>query len=379
MKHTVCFVLASLLLLTGCWDIEESDRMNYIYGIGVDYEDGKVIIHLQIVNLSSLGTPEIAAEGESTVSIATSRADDISQAIHQIYQSAQQMLYLGHNTFIVLTEEALKHGKLQEAIDLANRFPETRYRINVFATNDDIKGLFKVSTLFQGTPILTRVSDLENIYEQSSRIENVSLRELIIALDEPSHHGMLPTIALAKHTWETEKEPILMIKDIGVAMVTPEQFNGVILHDDINGLRWTKESPRDNVTVYQEGKPVSEVIVTKPKQTYTIETTDDDVTFHLKVEAQGMIIGMLEDVSQEFIIKELEQTIKDEVMHTYKKALEMNADIYRLSERLYRRHLKTWEKLENNGMIPLDEESLVVDAEVKLIDSTIDKTKPTVE
>lgn len=378
MKYYRLIFISILLLLTACWDVEESDRMDYIHGLGVDYKDGEVIVHLQIVNLGNLGTPDVASEAEQ-VTIATSSGDTISSAVHDIYQSAQRRLYWGHNTVLILSEAALKHNKLQESIDLMNRFPETRYRINVYATNADVKELLKVSTLFQGTSILTRVTDLENTYEQSSLIQQVSMRELIIQLDEPGYNGILPTIALTEDTWEAEKESIMMIKDIGVANVTATNLRGFILHDDIRGLRWMQESKRNNIVIYKEGKPASEIIVLKPKQIFDIETDGDDVTFHVTIGANAMINEMLQDVNQEFIIKALEKSIKEEVMHTFNRALKQKSDIYRLSEQLYRKKLKVWKKLENDGDIPLDENSLVIDVDIKLVDSKLDKTAPIIE
>lgn len=376
--HTLLFI-SIIFLLTGCWDLNESDRLNYVHGIGVDYKDGKVIIHLQIVNLGSLGTPETSIEGESYVSIVSGSADNMSSAIFNIYQSAQQRLYWGHVTFVILSEEALKHQKLQESIDLLNRFPETRYRINVYSTNDNVKELMKVSTLFQGVSILTRITDLENTYDQSSLIRQTSMRELIIQLDEPGYNGVIPTIAVTEGTWESEKEPITMIKDIGVANVSATNIQGFILHDDVKGLRWIQDSKRNNVAIYKDGQPASEVIVLDPIQTYNIETTNNDVTFHVTIKAKGTINEMLQDVDQEFIIKELQKIIEEEVMLTYKQALKQNSDIYRLSEQLYRKEFKTWKMLEENGNIPLDEDSLEIDVDIKIADSKVDKTTPVIE
>lgn len=377
--YKIVSLLLFLTIISGCWDINESDRMDYVYSIGVDYEDSNVIVHLQLVNLSSLGTPEITSEDESRAVIATASANTISEAVHEIYQSAQQRLYLGHNTSIILTEAALKNGKLKEAIDLANRFPETRYRMNVFATKDNIPDLFEVTTIFQGSPILTRVTDLENIYEQSSRIKNLSLRELIIHLDEPNYEAKIPVIAAEKNVWKTEDEDLIMMKDIGVALVTSNDVKGFLINDDIKGLRWTVKSDRNNVTIYEDDNPVGELIVVRPKQKYTIHEQGDKVQFELSINARAMINEIMQDISEKKIIKLIEQQIKEEVMRTYTEALKYDADIYQLSEKVYRRKLKTWQKLNIDGTIPLTEDSLTVKVNIDLVDSSIDKMEPTVE
>lgn len=382
MTQTTCKIISLLLffiLTSGCWDINEPDRMDYVYSIGVDYENDKVIVHLQLVNLSSLGTPEITSEAESKAVIATASANTISEAVHEIYQSAQQRMYLGHNTSIMLTEEALKNGKLKEAIDLANRFPETRYRMNIFATKDNIPDLYKTTTIFQGSPILTRETDLENIYEQSSRIQNISLRELIICFDEPNYEAKIPVLAAEDNVWQTEDETLIMMKDVGVALVTIDDVKGFLIDDDAKGLRWTVKSDRNNVTLYEDNKPVGELIVVRPKQKFTIHTRENGVQFELNIKARALLNEVMQDISEKKIIQLIEKQVEEEVMRTYTKALQHKADVYRLSEKVYRHKFKTWKTLNVNGTIPLNEESLIVKADIELVDSSIDKTKPTVE
>ena len=50
--------------------------------------------------------------------------------------------------------------------------------------------------------------------------------------------------------------------------------------------------------------------------------------------------------------------MEKEIRHTYAKGLEIDADVYRFSEVLYRKHNREWKKYEENGKIKLDEKSL---------------------
>ena len=194
MKWKTLTIVSAFFLLAGCWDIEESDRLDYVHGIGVDYEDGEVILYLQLANLGGLGTPETAVKEEDQITIATASAEDVNTAIFNIYKSAQRRLYWGHTTFIILSEATLENNKLKEVLDLVNRYPETRYRIRMFSTKDDISELMKVSPTFKGSPIFSRLTDLNNAYEQSSWIKPLSNRELLISLDEPGYNGFIPAI-----------------------------------------------------------------------------------------------------------------------------------------------------------------------------------------
>ena len=380
MNYKVLIIVVMLFLLVGCWNIEESDRLDYVHGIGIDYEDGKIKIYLQIVNLGNLGTPDVASTGENQVTIAHASAEDINSAVFEIYRSAQMRLYWGHTTFIIISEAALEHNKLKEVLDLVNRYPETRYRIRIFATKSKITELMEVSPIFQGSPIFTRLTDLNNAHEQSSWMMPLTNRELLIALDEPGHNGIIPTVHIAENTWQTEKEPDPMVEALGVASVSADQFHGFILGNDANGLRWVqKKSERGKVTIFKDEKPASSVVIMNPKTKFNVDVDGDNVTFHAKFKAKGIINEMLQDVDQQFIIKELKKQIKKEIMQTYRRGLEIDTDIYRLSETLYRKDLKTWKKIEKDGKIPLDEKSLQIEVNLDLIDSKLNKTEPIIE
>jgi len=40
-KITLLSSLASSLLLSGCWDVTEPQRMYYVDGLGIDYKEGQ--------------------------------------------------------------------------------------------------------------------------------------------------------------------------------------------------------------------------------------------------------------------------------------------------------------------------------------------------
>lgn len=380
MNYKVLISVVMLFLLAGCWNIEESDRIDYVHGIGIDYRDGKIKVYLQIVNLGNLGTPDVASTGENQVTIAHASAEDINSAVFEIYRSAQMRLYWGHTTFIIISEAALEHNKLKEVLDLVNRYPETRYRIRIFATKSKITELMEVSPIFQGSPIFTRLTDLNNAHQQSSWMMPLTNLELLISLDEPGHNGIIPTVRIAENTWQTEKKPAPMVEALGVASVNEDKFHGFILGKDANGLRWMqKDSKRGQVTIYKDEKPASAVVIMNPETKFDIVTEGNNVTFHANLKAKGIINEMLQDVDQAFIIEELKEKIEKEIMQTYRKALEIDSDIYRLSEKLYRKDVKAWKKIEKNGEIPLNEKSLQIKVDLDLINSKLNKTEPIIE
>lgn len=377
-RYSLFCLLIMTVILSSCWDVEEADQMDYAHGLAIDYKDGEIVVHLQLVNLGTLGTPDTAASEEPKTVVATATATNLNEAIFDIYRSSQRRIYWGHATFILLSEAALEQSKLSEVLDLITRFSQTRYRIQVYATNsENLLGILESIPVFEGSAIFTKMTDKNNSYPQNTFVEQVTIRELLIMLDEPGYNGIFPVVKLNEDSWVSKQKPHPMIEVTGVASVKEDGFQGFLLEDDINGLRWVqKDSIRNDLTIDQEGKPAAELVIVEPKAKFKIDMKGDKPTFHVSISAKGMINAVLQKLDQEKIMKETEKKVKEEVLSTYKKALEKEIDIYRLSEKLYRKHLHIWQKIEKDGMIPLEENSLKVEVNIDLGDAKLNKTEP---
>jgi len=54
----------------------------------------------------------------------------------------------------------------------------------------------------------------------------------------------------------------------------------------------------------------------------------------------------------------VEKEVKKEIRDTFKEGLSIDADVYNLSEYLYRKDAKAWKKLQKNGKVELNENSI---------------------
>jgi len=53
-KIIILSSLATSLLLSGCWDVYEAQRMYYVDGLGIDYKDGQYVIYMQLINFTNV-------------------------------------------------------------------------------------------------------------------------------------------------------------------------------------------------------------------------------------------------------------------------------------------------------------------------------------
>ena len=95
----------------------------------------------------------------------------------------------------------------------------------------------------------------------------------------------------------------------------------------------------------------------------------NQVQFEVAIKVDVILNGFKRKATENEIRKGVIKKVREEIKTTYEAGLKLDVDIYRLSEHLYRNNVKVWKTLENNGKIPLTEES------IRIINVEIDKIK----
>ncbi|GHI01250.1 Ger(x)C family spore germination protein [Neobacillus kokaensis] len=372
-------VLLAIFILTGCWDSNETERMVYVQGVGIDYKNGKYTVYAQIVNTSTTAkTESMGGPSPAKIVVGHASGNTLNQAMFNLYSSSQRRLFWGHLSYIVLTEETLKQTSIQATIDQFDRYRETRYSIHFYATKDPLSEILKSLPPLEMTTYLSRLGDPQAAYEQRSVIRPLNLRELLIALNEPPHEAVIPYIRLAKETWETETKPIPIIEFAGAALLTRDGIKKIIPFQQFKGLRWlNSDLQREEITLTNDLSDVS-LVVTNLKIKKKPIITGKTVKFQLSLDATATLAEILKTEPLPKIEREAEKLLKTQIHDTYLTGLQNNIDIYRLSEDVYRKNMKAWKRLEQNGKIPLKDNSLQkIKVRMKIIHGEKQKMKPT--
>ena len=57
-------------LLTGCWDIKETENLFYVDAMGIDIEDGNYVIYAQYVDFSAVAKTDIPSKPAPSINYA---------------------------------------------------------------------------------------------------------------------------------------------------------------------------------------------------------------------------------------------------------------------------------------------------------------------
>ena len=350
------------LILSGCWDHNEPERLLYINGIGVHYkENGDVEVYLQIINLQGLAKQE-SGGGPSAIKqaeVGHAEGKTLEEAVFNLYHSVDRRMFWGHLSYVILSDAAVKKGAVKDVADFIDRFRDTRYRTYFFVTKDSIKDIMLTKALDNITLAFSKLSDPQDNYKQSSFVGPIKLRELIINTDEPGHQAYLPVIKVTEQ-WSNEEKKLKNLLIEEAAIISNNTLMDIIPKDIILGTRFmNKDFVRDTLILSPgPNQSVSVVVFDKKLKISPVTEQDGKVRFNIKIKLKANLQMIKFKTSKEEIEKEIEQTIKEYIHRTYNYTYKRDMDVFKLSQTLYRKDNKTWKKIQKNGRIPLEEDTI---------------------
>lgn len=371
-KFMLIVSLTAVLLLSGCWDVTEPQRMYYIDGIGIDYKDGQYEIYMQIINFANVAKSEGPTPQAAPSEIGYAKGKTMEEAFFKLYRSIDQKVFWGHMTFILFSEDALKNKNSIPVVDSFLRHRATRYQILTFVTKDPIKDVLLVTPLLNKSLTASKLSNPLHTKELQTYVEPVDLRKLIIFLDEPSHEVNVPLVTINKN-WETTDKPTTETALTGFGVVSKDGFKGFLNDGDARGIQWMyHKKTRGDVTIKLDNKEKEYLTVDLEKLSTKIKpiVKNNEVTFEAEIKLNAIINGFKGKVNTDEIREGIIKAVKKDIKSSYEEGLKLDVDVFRLSEQLYRKNVKAWKKVQKDGKIPLTADSL------SKISITVNKVNP---
>ncbi|EAZ86548.1 Ger(x)C family spore germination protein [Lysinibacillus fusiformis] len=369
----VILMLTTTLLMSGCWDVTEPQRMYYVQGVGVDYKDNEYIAYIQLMNFANVAKTEQSNPQAAPTEVGKATGKTIEEAIYKLYRSMDQEVFWGHMTFLLFSEKAMESEHAIPIIDTFLRFRETRYHIWVYCTQDPIEEVLLVSPILEKSPTATKMSNPKNTSKQESFVEPVNLRQLVIGLNEPNHEMNIPFISI-NQDWETAKESRTETVFAGVGILSKNTFKGFIKGNTARGIEWMNDATKQGeITIKlnnSEERDYLTVDIKKLDVNVKPIVQNNQVKFEVYLKFNTILNGFKGKVTASQVRKKVESEVKKEIMATFQEGLNMDADVYRLSEYLYRDNVKVWKKIQKDGKIPLTKDS------ISKIDIHINKVSP---
>ncbi|WP_054950437.1 Ger(x)C family spore germination protein [Numidum massiliense] len=367
VKTTLLF-LPTLLLLSACWDATNIQDVNYLAALGVDYDNGKYTVYVQLLDHSSVAKEEADKPTQPVpVWVGKASGDTPSTAVNNLYNTAQQKISFSHISSLLVSVRALQHD-LEPILDSLGRFREIRYTPWLFATKEKIEDVFAKLPFFYLSPLISVMHQPQETYGQLSITPPLRYHRFISEYREPGSTVLLPLLSLNRSQWRESMERKALIGVGGVAALHDRKYKGTFSEKQLRGTRWiTGKTVRSPLTFRADGKGQATVSLGDPSVTVKSHIKDGIPRFHVTITLDGNLVESFDSTPVHLIRRHAEQEVARQVRQTYLHGLKRETDLLQLEEYLYRYHNKQWKQLDAKKF-PLTPESLAsVHVKVNLI------------
>lgn len=372
MKASIRFVklilaaavlIASALLVTGCWNSRELNQLAIVTAMSIDKtDDDEYALAFQVVMPAELGSSVKGGGGGAPYSVYTVKSKTLFEGIRKASKQVPRQLFFSHIQVVILGERLAQNG-IEEIFDFFERSHEVRLTSMLLVARGTAPDQL-VSTLVPLTPI--QAEALIGSSEFTSKIWSNSpnigiddaIRKLINPGVEPSISGLRlvgnDAEATKKSSLETTRPPY-HLEINGVAMFREGKLVGWLENDKARGYMFVINKMGSTImNLSCQGKPDSlalEVIKSKTKTKVSMQNGRAKVK--IAVMAEGNVSEVkcgvpLDDLA---VLTKMEKEWGDsaisDMIGAIKRAQSLHADVFGFGEALQRQHPKQWKKVES--------------------------------
>ncbi|CAI6033776.1 Ger(x)C family spore germination protein [Cohnella sp. JJ-181] len=349
-------ILIGLLLpglLAGCWDAEEVQTLNYISSLGVDYKDGQYDVYGQMLDFGSIAKVE-GPPSKAQSWVGHARSFSVADAGRMISETSQRKLYLGHIVSVVMTEEALRSGKLPHILDAMLRRTDTRYTKWFFATKQPLDKILSAKAFFNRSSLETTLNEPIRSYNQFSVTNPIYMNDLVADLRESNSVVFVPEISLDESIWAQDDKPFDTLVRKGAFVLEGNAYRGYLDHKTMMRGRWTEPSYKQSqLAIGSAEGGMATLLLARQKIAYKIDEAGGRPSFTLRIRLAGRILNMEQEQAADKLERLAEERVKADILSFYDSGLRIHADVLGLGHRYYKNDPHKWKKAAVGGRLPI--------------------------
>lgn len=363
-KITLILIISSILLC-GCWDNVEIDRVSFISTIGVDVgkdigkegdlksisskepfaerEVEKIKVTYGFPDISSLAPTK---GGSAEDKFITTPAYSMEDAVSKGNSKSSRTLNLRHGKLLIFSSEILAYpNTIKEVIDYLQRQPYINRVMQVVVADGSTEDYVKFKPNMEKS-IDTYITGLMENSSMNATILPVKLNEMLKLLGE-NGNALIPRITLDKVKNELMLSGVAIIKDYSL-----KGYLNPIETSDLEILRGKLKSGKK--VVYKYGHPV-DFQIEGTKRKITVINNKNNIEFHIDILLEGQVKDYFVDGDVFSIekLKDLEDDFNKSLSEECEKVVritqnEFMVDPIGFRENVEKYHNALWNKVKGN-------------------------------
>ncbi len=398
MRKLALIMICISLLLTGCWDYEEVDRLASVLALGIDRIPGSrsILLTVQIAKPEGKRSSKQTGGqgGEKSYTVMNSEGKSLSEAIRYLNIQSTRRILLSHCKTIVLGKDFAEMG-IGEILDELKRDREFRRTDWILTTDKTAKEILEKDFALEQVPA-RGLDHILQIFQKMGRVLPVNCNEFFTRLNGDSHVSFAPLVQLEdinkRVTGQLEKavgrpldsEAKPKTLTIGKTAVFKNlRMVGVLNEDESRVLKWLVDTPKGTIIILtytpqaQTNGEKGEILldILDGQTTIIPKISEDGITMNVVMTAKVLlhetgttVVNVLDPRVIEQLQLQAEETIKLQLEQMIDKAQkELKSDCVGFAENLHNYYPINWKRIKYNWDEVFPTVDYQISCEVKIL------------
>lgn len=359
-------LILSLMLLNGCWDYKEINKLSIVAGVAADRsEAGKYNLTFEIVDLHDGGE-----ETKIKSRLIESEGESIFDAIRNVLRTISPKPYFGHMDVLILSESVAKEG-IASILDFLNRDAEPRLNVDLLiSSGKTAKDILSTESLTTAI----RSIEIENLLD-AQEILSISRRVKVYEfVNELPCNGIAPVLPVIKVTESSGVKTSLLS---GTAVFRGDKMVGYLNEEESRYYCYLTNNVKGGLIVL-EGLPnmnntdISLELyacntITKPIYTNGKISMDISINAIVSLAEQGSGNSDNSEISIQKIQKAAEDYLKDRTAMTIRSVQkEFGLDIFGFGRKIHMQMPELWKEINQDWNMIFKDMEVNVSASVEI-------------
>lgn len=340
-------LIATSLILTGCWDAHELNTLSIVSGIGIDRGESEDEFNVTVqIGKSEQKSQNGGSEGGENFLMLGSSEKTVSLALDRIRFMNNRQLFLHHNEVIIISKEQAKRG-VEPVLDIFLRDHETRLETWVIISEYTAKDLLKVKLIQEPVTAVGIARMMKEECDKSVYLAT-NMLDLLSRLIDKGTSSVIPIM----DTIEEDEKTQLIIT--GTALFKNDKMVGRLNNEETLGFIIAMGNVKGTMLDVPLDDGIAALGVDNVTSKMTPKLTDNGVSVRFEVESELHIEELkgFKNTSMADLFPQLERAAKERISslieNTFEKTQQYKADIYGVGLSLYRNHPKEWKTMEDS-------------------------------
>jgi spore germination protein KC len=357
-NHPKAIVLLFLfiLVLTGCQDTMEIDRITFPVALGIDWneESHRIQIYAQVSTLSTQVGGQ--TQNEKAYKVLEGKGETLAMAMDDITDHSQQYVSWKHVIVVVVSKEMAEHGIIDE-IDHLIRLEQTHLNCYLLLTEENLNDLFESTPKIE-SGLSTPLAGISLISELNTHSKVVTLKDFIMPYLCKETAPVIPLISIFKlEEKQNQKEIEFDYKGLGVFI--NDRLTGRLDENETLGLIMISGiKHQGSIAVPYPGNKDKSLslreLVSKTKIIPNLQGGKPGITLEIHVEydvLQDPVSNKMDVGEVNKINTQVQSYVKSLVEAVVKKAqTDLKVDIFGFGGEIDRKYPDYWLKNEDNWL-----------------------------